>query len=74
MQETRCLSEAEIAEIRRRRPGVRASPACEGFHLTADEEALFEQFDRQGLTPDQRRDQLLAYSRARRWDKAHAAE
>jgi hypothetical protein len=68
------LTDAEIAEIRSRRPGVRASLACEGLHLTAEEEALFDQFDRECLTPDQRRDRLLAYSRAQRSTKAHAAE
>jgi hypothetical protein len=68
------LTDAEIAEIRSRRPGVRASLACEGLHLTAEEEALFDQFDRERLTPDQRRERLLAYSRAQRSTKAHAAE
>jgi len=29
------------------------------MRLTAEEEALFEQFDRERLTPDQRRDRLL---------------
>ena len=47
------LTDAEIAEIRRRRPGVRASLACEGMFLTAEEEALFEQMDRERLPPDQ---------------------
>ena len=67
------LTDAEIAEIRSRRAGVRASLACEGLHLTAEEETLFDQFDREHLTPDQRRDRLLAYSRAQRSTKAHAA-
>ena len=35
MKERRRLTDAEIAEIRRRRPGVRASLACEGMYLTA---------------------------------------
>jgi hypothetical protein len=41
---------------------------------TAQEEALFDQFDRQRLTSDQRRDRLLAYSRDQRSAKARAAE
>jgi hypothetical protein len=41
---------------------------------TAQEEALFDQFDRQHLTSDQRRDRLLAYSRDQRSAKARAAE
>jgi len=49
----RRLTDAELAEIRRRRPGVRASLACEGMYLTAEEEALFEQMDRDRLTPDE---------------------
>src|SRR5918995_6732232 len=43
------LTEAELADIRRRRPGVRSSLACEGLYLTAEEEALFEQMDRERL-------------------------
>jgi len=68
------LTIEEVNEIRKRRPGVRASLACEGMHLTAEEEALFEMFDRECLTPDERRDRLLVYSRTRRRAKAHAAE
>jgi hypothetical protein len=66
MGEIRSLTNAEIGEIRRRRPGVRASLACEGIRLAPEEEALFEQFDRERLTPDQRRDRLLEFTRAKR--------
>jgi len=52
------LTEEELAEIRRRRPGVRASLACEGMILTAEEEALFEEMDRERLTPDDRAKRL----------------
>src|SRR5207244_970067 len=31
-----------------------AGPACEGIHLTAEEEALFEQMGRERLTADER--------------------
>ena len=68
------LSDAELAEIRRRRPGVRASLACEGIYLTAEEEALFEQFDNERLTPDQRTERIVAFMRAQRLAKAPAAE
>jgi|GEM_PF-3229817 len=68
------LTEDEIAELRRRRPGVRASLACEGMVLTAEEEALFEQFDQERLTVDQRRDRILAYLQDRKAAKALAAE
>jgi hypothetical protein len=69
------LSNTELAELRRRRPGVRASLACEGFHLTADEEALFEQFDRERLPMEEREARLIAWSRTRRaLAKSQAAE
>ena len=44
----RRLTDSELAEIKRRRPGVRASLACEGMVLTAEEEALFT---REGWRP-----------------------
>nr|WP_294502021.1 hypothetical protein [uncultured Rhodopila sp.] len=66
MNTRRRLDEKAIDELRRRRPGVRASLACENMRLTADEEALFEQFDREGLTMQEREARLIAWSRARR--------
>jgi hypothetical protein len=75
MSGTRRLSDAEIADIRRRRAGVRASLACEGMHLTPEEEALFEQFDRERLPMEEREARLIAWSRGRRAGaKPHAAE
>ncbi len=68
------LTEEQVAEVRRRRSAVRASLAAEGLYLTPDEEALFEQFDRERLTADQRHERILAYSRARRAARRHAAE
>jgi hypothetical protein len=54
---------------------VRASLACEGLHLTAEEEALFEQFDREQLPMEEREARLIAWSRARRASaRARAAE
>jgi len=70
MREKRRLTDAEIAEIRRRRPGVRASLACEGMRLTAEEEALLDQFERERLTPDERAERITAASRAARRQKA----
>jgi hypothetical protein len=67
------LTDTELAEIRRRRPGVRASLACEGMVLTAEEEALFEQMDRERLTPDERAQRIGQFSRARRRRKAVAS-
>ena len=70
---TRRLTDAELAEIRRRRPGVRASLACEGMYLTAEEEALFEQMDRERLTPDEAAQRIVEFSRAKRRRKAVAS-
>jgi hypothetical protein len=64
MRKRRSLSDAELAEIRRRRPGVRASLACESLFLSAEEEALFEQLDRERLTADERAARIVQFSRA----------
>jgi len=72
--ETPRLSEAELAEIRRRRPDARASLACEGIHLTAEDEALFEQMDEERLTAEQRIERIIALSRAERSARPAAAE
>jgi hypothetical protein len=73
MHGRRSLTDVEIAEIRRRRPGVRASLACEGMHLTAEEEELFDQMERERLTPDERAAHITALSRAVRRQKALAS-
>jgi hypothetical protein len=70
---SRRLTDTELAEIRRRRPGVRASLACEGMYLTAEEEALFEQMDRERLTPDECARRIIEFSRAKRRQKALAS-
>jgi hypothetical protein len=67
------LTDAEVAEIRRRRRGVRASLACEGMHLTAEEEALFTQMDSERLTPDEAAKRIVEFSRAKRREKALAS-
>jgi hypothetical protein len=70
MPQTGRLTKSELAEIRRRRPGVRASLACEGLYLTAEEEALFEDMDREHLTADERAARIVQFSRAKRRKKA----
>ncbi len=67
------LTDAELAEIRRRRPGVRASLACEGMVLTVEEEALFEQMDKERLTLDECAQRIIQFSRAKRRQKAPAS-
>jgi hypothetical protein len=66
MHGPRRLTDAEIAEIRRRRPGVRVSLACEGMYLTAEEEALFDQMDSERLTPDECALRIIEFSRSER--------
>ena len=68
------LTDAELAEIRRRRPGVRASLACEGLYLTPEEEALFEQMDKERLTADQRAERIVQFHRARRRKRAAVSD
>jgi hypothetical protein len=60
------LTDAQLAEIRRRRPGVRASLACEGMYLTAEDEALFGQMDNERLTSDERAQRIIEVTRAKR--------
>ena len=67
------LTDTELAEIRRRRPGVRVSLACEDMYLTAEEEALFEQMDRERLTADERAARIAQFSRAKRRKKSLAS-
>ena len=47
------LTDAEVAEIRRRRPAMRASLACEGLYLPDEVEALFDQLEAERLPPDE---------------------
>jgi len=72
MAARRRLTDAELAEIRRRRPGVRASLACEGMYLTAEEEALFDQMGRERLTPDEQAARITQISRMERRKKTLA--
>jgi hypothetical protein len=67
------LTDTELAEIRRRRPGVRASLACEGLNLTDEEEALFAQLDRERLTAEERAARIVQFTRAKRRKKALAS-
>ena len=67
------LTDAEIAEIRRHRPGVRASLACEDMYLAAEEEALLDQMEHERLTPDERARRVVEFCRAKRRQKAAPA-
>jgi hypothetical protein len=73
MRRKQRLSDAELAEIRRRRPGVRVSLACEGLFLTTEEEALFEEMDRERLTAEDRAERVIQFSRTKRRTKTPAS-
>jgi hypothetical protein len=67
------LTEAEVAEIRRRRPAMRASLACEGLYLPDEVEALFDQLEAERLPPDEAAGRIIEFHRAKRLAKALAA-
>ena len=64
------LTETELAAIRKRRAGVRASLACEGMYLTAEEEALIDGLHAERLTSDEGAARIVAHFRAKRRAKA----
>ena len=57
------LTDAELEDAMRRRRYARASLAIEGIHLTAEQEALFDAFERGRLTHEERRRILIDYAR-----------
>jgi hypothetical protein len=61
----RRLKDDELAAAKRRRRYARASLACEGLHPTPAQEALFDRFERERLSHDQRRRVLAERARAR---------
>ena len=68
------LTDQELAQAKENFAAAKASLACEGIYLTAEELDLFARFEAERLPHDERRRQLLAYSRAQRGAKAQAAE
>lgn len=59
------LTDSELAEIRRRRPGALASLACEGMFLTAEEGALVAQMDADRLPRAARTARIIEFVRAK---------
>jgi hypothetical protein len=53
-------------------PACARRSSCEGMYLTSEEEALFEQMDRERLPPDERVRRVLEISRAERRQKTPA--
>ena len=66
------LTDAELAERKRRDAAVRASFAIEGIAYTAEEEALFESMDREGLTADECTQRIIEFCRQRGRTKSPA--
>jgi hypothetical protein len=65
------LTVSEVQAAKRNRARAQASLACEGMYLTPEEEALFKRFEDERLPHDERRRQLIAFSRAKRAEKLH---
>lgn len=59
------LTDAELAERRHRGRNARASLAIEGLHLTPEQEALFEMFDRERFTDEECRRILIDRAKER---------
>ena len=68
MSRTPRLTDAEVAEIRRRRPAMRASLAREGLYVPDEVEALFDQLEAERLPPDEWAARIIAFHRAKRSD------
>ena len=73
MQDDPLLTDDELARARYNLVQPKASLACEGMYLTAEEEALFKSFEDERLPHSECRRRLIAFSRARRQAKADAA-
>jgi len=67
------LSDAELASARHNFEEAKASLACEGIHLTVEEEALFKGFEERRLAHDECRRQLVEFCRAKRREKVPAS-
>lgn len=55
------MTDRDIRETRKRFKAAKATLACEGIHLTADEEELFVRMIADGLPPDERLRNIRAY-------------
>lgn len=65
MLDRHLLTDSELAEIQRRRPGAIASLACEGMFLTAEEQALVAQMDDELLPRAARTARIIEFIRAK---------
>jgi RNase adaptor protein for sRNA GlmZ degradation len=67
------LSDAEIASAKHDLAEAKASLACEGIYLTAEEKALFVRFEEQRLSHDECRRQLTEFCREKLRQKVLAS-
>jgi hypothetical protein len=67
------LTDAEVAEIRGRKDAVRASLACEGMYLDAEDEALLEDLLQERVTPEEGERRIVEWFHARQSRKVPAA-
>lgn len=63
MRAKRLLTDGELAAAKFNLAEARASLACEGIYLTADEEALFARFEAERLPHEECRQQIVDYCR-----------
>lgn len=54
------LTDDELMAARKNLAEAKASLACEGMHLTPEQEAMFRQFEDERLSHDERRRRILA--------------
>jgi hypothetical protein len=67
------LTDAELTAAKRNFAQAKASLACEGIYLTAEEEALFRRFEIDRLPHEERRRQIVEFCRAKQRARAAAA-
>jgi hypothetical protein len=69
----RKLGDVELAAAKYNFEEAKASLACEGIYLSAEEEALFRGFEEQRLPHDECRRRLIEFCHAKRREKAPAS-
>lgn len=67
------LTNAELAAATHNFAQAKASLACEGIYLTAEEEALFRRFEDERLPHEERRRRIIDFCRAKQRARAAAA-
>lgn len=71
MNKLRLLTDDELEAAKRNLAEAKASLACEGIYLSSEEDALFKRFEDERLPHDERRRQLIVFSRRKRAETTH---